>query len=116
MGRRFTARVNLWGVLFANSSVRGLVKRKEKEMKKSFAERFGKLTVAQARELNRRARETCEMEATSEVGDFEEKHGWSPDSDYDTYMTEEMKKREEQMLKDYVKQLNDNYIELKGEE
>ena len=34
-------------------------------MGNSFAERFGGLTVAQAQELNRRAKETCEFEITT---------------------------------------------------
>lgn len=33
----------------------------------SFAERFGRLTVEQAQELNAAAKLTCEFEATSEV-------------------------------------------------
>lgn len=35
----------------------------------SFADRFGQLTVAQARELNKAARWYCEHEVTSETGD-----------------------------------------------
>lgn len=33
----------------------------------SFAERFGRLTVAQVLELNNKAKETCEWELTSQV-------------------------------------------------
>lgn len=37
----------------------------------SFADRFGNLTVEQARELNERAKLTCEWETTTEVEEDE---------------------------------------------
>ena len=37
----------------------------------SFADRFGNLTVEEALELNKAAKETCAMEATSECGIIE---------------------------------------------
>lgn len=38
----------------------------------SFADRFGNLTVEQARELNEKARLTCEWETTSQTGGDDE--------------------------------------------
>lgn len=34
----------------------------------SFRERYGRLTVEQALELNRAAKRTCEFEVTSQIG------------------------------------------------
>lgn len=37
-------------------------------LNKSFAELYGDLTVGQALELNKIAKETCELEATAQIG------------------------------------------------